>query len=213
MGNLEGENFCNCDNNDSKFETSFKTNQNSDKLLCPFINTIIYQNYNIESGKKNKNNNLKKKKELNLTKNKSFFDVNNCEMNFEYHTDKPNLSQDPNASKSKLQNKGIFNLNPNNNIENDKNSFNNFEINNNYNFNENNNNNNYNYNNNTNNNENNYNNDNGNDNINYNDNDNNNNNNDQYNDNNNQNNIIIEKENENEDRKENVDNRMKMKMK
>ena len=42
MGNLEGENFCNCDNNDSKFETSFKTNQNSDKLLCPFINTIIY---------------------------------------------------------------------------------------------------------------------------------------------------------------------------
>ena len=64
MGNLEFDNFCYCNNNDSKFETSFKTNPNSDKMLCPFINTVIYQNFNIENGKKHKiiikSKNLKK---------------------------------------------------------------------------------------------------------------------------------------------------------
>ena len=62
MGNLDVENFCNCDNNDSKIETSFKTNQNNDKMLCPFINTIIYQNYNIDNGTKNKNKTTSNKK-------------------------------------------------------------------------------------------------------------------------------------------------------
>ena len=90
MGNLDLENFCNCENNDSKFETSFKTNQNSDKMLCPFINTVIYQNFNIENHKKNQNNSKNKTKELNFSKNKSKIDLNNCEMNFEYHDTNPN---------------------------------------------------------------------------------------------------------------------------
>ena len=123
MGNLDMDNFCNCENNDSKFETSFKTNQNSDKLLCPFINTIIYQNYNIENGKKNKTNNPKKKKDLNFSKKQSKFDLDNVEMNFEYHTDKVSKLNDSN--KPKNQSKSIFNLNPITNNDNEKYSLNN----------------------------------------------------------------------------------------
>ena len=123
MGNIEIDNFCDCDNNDSKFETSFKTNQNSDKMLCPFINTVIYQNFNIENGKNKQNNQKTKLKELNFSKNKSKFDPNDCEMNFEYHTSKPIL-KDKNNSQNKV--KSIFNLNQN--INNDKNSLNEFEM-------------------------------------------------------------------------------------
>ena len=138
MGNLELNNFCDCDNNDSKFETSFKANQNKDKMLCPFINTVIYQNFNIENGKKNQNNSKTKLKEANFSKNKSKYDLTDCEMNFEYHTTKPNIAKD--ANKTQKVNKSIFNLNPN--VDNEKNSLNDIEINNannDYNFNENNN--------------------------------------------------------------------------
>lgn len=61
MGNLNGENICNCENNDSNIETSFKNNPSSDKYLCPFIKTIIYQNYNIDNGRKSKNISNKKR--------------------------------------------------------------------------------------------------------------------------------------------------------
>ena len=119
MGNLDLDNFCNCENNDSKIETSFKANQTGDKMLCPFVNTIIYQNFNIENGQKNKNTPKLKNKELNFSKNKSKFDLNDCEMNFEYHTTKPNKIKD--STKLKMPNKSIFNLNPDTNYE--KNSF------------------------------------------------------------------------------------------
>ena len=122
MGNLDLENFCNCESNDSKFEASFKTNktnQTGDKMLCPFVNTIIFQNFNIENNKKNKDNQKIKNKELNFSKNKKI-DLNDCEMNFEYHTTKQNILKDSN--KSKIPNKSIFNLNPEAN--NDKYSYN-----------------------------------------------------------------------------------------
>ena len=120
MGNLDLDNFCNCENNDSKIETSFKTNQTGDKMLCPFVKTIIYQNFNIETAQKIKNTPKLKNKELNFSKNKPKFDPNECEMNFEYHTTKPNKLKDSN--KPKIPNKSIFNLNPDTN--NDKASFN-----------------------------------------------------------------------------------------
>ena len=126
MGNLDLDNFCNCENNDSKFETSFKTNQTGDKMLCPFVNTIIYQNFNIENGQKNKNTPKLKNKELNFSKNKSKFDPNDCEMNFEYHTTKPNKLKD--STKLKMPNKSFFNLNPDTNY--DKNLFSDKNINN-----------------------------------------------------------------------------------
>ena len=135
MGNLDLDNFCNCENNDSKNEASFKTNQTGDKMLCPFVNTIIYQNFNIETAQKTKNTPKLKNKELNFSKNKPKFDPNECEMNFEYHTTKQNILKD--ANKPKIPNKSIFNLNPDTN--NDKTSFND---NNNINFNNNINNNN-----------------------------------------------------------------------
>ena len=161
MGNFDSNTFCDCENpNDSKYEASFKTNQNSDKMVCPFINTTIYQNFNIDNNgnkKKNNNNSKTQLKEVNFSKNKSKFDPNNCEMNFEYHTSKSNLLKDGNKLKNK--NKSFFNLNPNTNY--DKNSLNDIDINNNNNINDNinnnNDNNNYNINDNNNDNDNNFN--------------------------------------------------------
>ena len=127
MGNDGIENFCNCENNDSRFEASLRTapNQNSDQLLCPFINTVIYQNYNIDN-KSQKNirpkNKLKKKYDY--------------EMNFEYHTSKKYEKDTNNTLKSGT--KSIFNLNPkyDNNNDNFNNINNNNDINNfNYNYN------------------------------------------------------------------------------
>ena len=103
MGNMDSETFCNCDANDSKCETNFKNNQNqnNDNLLCPFINTIIYQNFNIDNAKKNENV---------INKRNSKFNFNDYEMNFEYHSS--NSIKLKNDNKTKLPNKGIFNLNP-----------------------------------------------------------------------------------------------------
>ena len=109
MGNLDMENCCNYENNDSKIETSFKTNQNKDKMLCPFINTVIYQNYNIDNNNNNITNLQKKKKELNFSKKNSEF--NNYDMNFEYHAKNSNKIKDSNKPKSQ----SIFNNNINNN--------------------------------------------------------------------------------------------------
>jgi hypothetical protein len=103
MGNLDMENCCNYENSDSKIETSFKTNQNKDKMLCPFINTVIYQNYNIDNNNNNITNLQKKKKELNFSKKNSEF--NNYDMNFEYHANNSNKLKDPNKPK----NQSIFN--------------------------------------------------------------------------------------------------------
>jgi len=77
------ENFCNCENNDSKMETSFRTspnqnNQSTDRILCPFVHTVIYQNYTIDN-KKNKRP---------KTKNNKKFLTNDYEMNFEYQQKK-----------------------------------------------------------------------------------------------------------------------------
>ena len=99
------ENFCNCENNDSKMETSFRTspnqnNQSTDRILCPFVHTVIYQNYTIDN-KKNKRP---------KTKNNKKFLTNDYEMNFEYHSTKKNGESDIN--KYKNGNKGIFNLTP-----------------------------------------------------------------------------------------------------
>ena len=109
MGNLDMENFCNCENNDSKIETSFKANQNNDKMLCPFINTVIYQNYNIDNNNNNKTNPQKRKKELNFSKKNS--DLYNYDMNFQYHANNSNKIKDSN----KLKSQSIFNFNNNNN--------------------------------------------------------------------------------------------------
>lgn len=134
MGNLDINNICQCEKDDSNIETNFKT-QNNDKMLCPFVRTIIYQNYNIENGNQNNTNMPKKKKELNFSKNKSNFDINNYDMNFEYHSTISNKLKNTNKSKSK--NNGIFNLNPNinenknsfsNNIKNDNKDFNNRKL-------------------------------------------------------------------------------------
>ena len=134
MGNLDINNICQCEKDDSNIETNFKT-QNNDKMLCPFVRTIIYQNYNIENGNQNNTNMPKKKKELNFSKNKSNFDINNYDMNFEYHSTISNKLKYTNKSKS--QNNGIFNLNPNinenknsfsNNIKNDNKDFNNRKL-------------------------------------------------------------------------------------
>ena len=61
MGNNGLDTFCNCENNDSKYEASFRTspNQNlpsSDRFLCPFVHTVIYQNYTIDNNQMNNNN-------------------------------------------------------------------------------------------------------------------------------------------------------------
>lgn len=114
MGN-NANGFCNCENNDSKFETSFRTspnqnnnNQSSERMLCPFIHTVIYQNYTID----NNNNNInatKNKRQRNKNNNEKKYtrnDNNIYEMNFEYHSIKSNK----NSLKNK--NKGLFNLNP-----------------------------------------------------------------------------------------------------
>ena len=107
MGNTET--FCNCENNDSKFEQSFRTgpnqnNQSSDRILCPFVHTVIYQNYTLENNNsKNKRTKNKKNKGINI------FDNNNYEMNFECRSEKK-LGNDTNTLKN--HNKGIFNLNP-----------------------------------------------------------------------------------------------------
>ena len=100
MGYINVQNFCDCDYNDSKIETSFKSNQNSDKIFCPFIN------YNYEKEENNEN-------ELKHNKKKSIFDFND-DMNFEYHTTKPNALKDTN--RSNIPNKSFFNLNSNREI-------------------------------------------------------------------------------------------------
>ena len=117
MGNLDMENLCNCENNDSKIETSFKTNQNNDKMLCPFINTVIYQNYNIDNNNNNKTNLQKKKKELNFSKQNAAF--NNYDNNFEYNVNNSNKLKDSN----KLKNQNIFNFNNNNDDLNNDNKY------------------------------------------------------------------------------------------
>ena len=117
MGNLDMENLCNCENNDSKIETSFKTNQNNDKMLCPFINTVIYQNYNIDNNNNNKANLQKKKKELNFSKQNAAF--NNYDNNFECNVNNSNKLKDLN----KLKNQNIFNFNNNNNDLNNDNKY------------------------------------------------------------------------------------------
>ena len=101
MGNLNVQNFCDCDYNDSKVEASFKSNQSIDKIFCPFIN------YNYEIGENNEN-------KLKAKKKKSIFNFNDCEMNFEYHTTKPNILKDIN--KTNIPNKSFFNLNSNREI-------------------------------------------------------------------------------------------------
>ena len=101
MGNLNVQNFCDCDYNDSKIEASFKSNQNADNIFCPFIN------YDYEKRDNNKN-------EIKNKKKKSIFDFNDCEMNFEYHTTKPNVLKDTN--KPYIPNKSFFNLNSNREI-------------------------------------------------------------------------------------------------
>ncbi len=114
MGNLNGENICNCENNDSNIENSFKTNQNSDKYLCP-----IYQNYNIDNGRNNKNiyNKIKEtKNNNNKNNNKSKFNFNNYEMNFGFHTNNSTILKDGNKTKSRK--KSIFKLNPSSNNDN-----------------------------------------------------------------------------------------------
>ena len=116
MGTIGSEPFCNCDSNDSRFETSFKAKQNND-MLCPFINTIVYQNYNIDNSRISKKASNKKSKEV-VKKKKAKYDLNNYEMNFEYHTNNSNKLKDEN--KAKIQKKNFFNLNPKTN--NDKNS-------------------------------------------------------------------------------------------
>ena len=107
MGN-NIENFCNCENNDSRFEASLRTapNQNSERFLCPFVQTVIYQNYNIDN-KSHKG--IRGKNKL-----KDKFDY---EMNFEYHSNTKS-GKEFNTTKGA---KGIFNLNPsyNNNDIND----------------------------------------------------------------------------------------------
>ena len=117
MGNLDMENLCNCENNDSKIETSFKTNQNNDKMLCPFINTVIYQNYNIDNNNNNKTNLQKKKKELNFSKQNAAF--NNYDNKFEYNVNNSNKLKDSN----KLKNQNIFNFNNNNDDLNNDNKY------------------------------------------------------------------------------------------
>ena len=104
MGNNGFENFCNCENNESKLEASFRTspNQNnpsSDRILCPFVHTVIYQNYTLDN---------KKNKKLKNKNNKKFI-TNNYEMNFEYHSTQKNSGRNLNKYKN---GKGIFNLNP-----------------------------------------------------------------------------------------------------
>ena len=108
MGNnIIGENFCNCENNDARYEASFRTspnlnNSNSEPMLCPLIHTVIYQNYTID----NNNNNKQNKK---LRKKNSRVDLNNYEMNFEYHTTK---KYEREIDSFKNKSKGIFNLEP-----------------------------------------------------------------------------------------------------
>ena len=108
MGNnIIGENFCNCENNDSRFEASFRTspnlnNSNTEPILCPLFHTVIYQNYTID----NKNNNKQNKK---IRNRNSKSELNNYEMNFEYHTTKK-YEKDIDSYKNRT--KGIFNLEP-----------------------------------------------------------------------------------------------------
>ena len=108
MGINTVDNFCNCENNDSRFEASFRTspNQNSDRLLCPFINTVIYQNYTIDNN--NNTNNISKNRRNKNKNNKEKIDMNNYEMNFEFHSTK-NWND---LNTVKHRNRGIFNLNP-----------------------------------------------------------------------------------------------------
>ena len=86
MGNdLIGENFCNCENNDSRFEASFRTspnqnNSNSDAILCPLIHTVIYQNYTIDNNNKNNNSNKQNKK---IKNRNNISGLKDYEMNFE----------------------------------------------------------------------------------------------------------------------------------
>ena len=124
MGNIDSEHFCSCDNSDSRFETSFKGNHTND-MLCPFIKTVIYQNYNIDNSKTSKNTSKKKGKET-IKKNKAKNNFIDYEMNFEYHTSKINTLKDSN--KTRIPNKSFFNLHPSTNTNYDKNSFNNDKI-------------------------------------------------------------------------------------
>ena len=114
MGNdLIGENFCNCENNDSRFEASFRTspnqnNSNSDAILCPLIHTVIYQNYTIDNNNNNKNNNSNKQNKK-IKKRNNISGLKDYEMNFEYHTTKKYENE---TDSYKFKSKGIFNLNP-----------------------------------------------------------------------------------------------------
>ena len=53
MGNLNVQNFCDCVHTGPNLETSFKSNQNNDKVFCPFFHNSPYQN-TLENNKKNK---------------------------------------------------------------------------------------------------------------------------------------------------------------
>ncbi len=126
---INPENFCDCDHSNSKIESSFKSNNYSDKTICPFIS---YQYFNNERKSKNKMEQKLKNKTFNINKKKPKFDFENCEMHFEYHVSKPNNDKIE-TEKKIIPNKTIFNLNKieNLNQESDKNILNNININNN----------------------------------------------------------------------------------
>ena len=121
MGNNGFDNFCNCENNDSKLEVSFRTSpnqnlQSSDRFLCPFVHTVIYQNYTIDNNQNNNNNNAinNQKNKRQKNKNNKLNDKNDSnpyEMNFEYHSIKSS-QVGKEANTYKHMNKGFFNLNP-----------------------------------------------------------------------------------------------------
>ena len=110
------ENFCDCDHNDSKIESSFKSNHNYDKAICPFIN---YKYFNNDRKNKIKKESKLKNKSFNTNKKKQKFDLDNCEMHFEYQITKQN-NREKESDKPIISNKIFFNLNPNQNQDIDK---------------------------------------------------------------------------------------------
>ena len=122
MGNINEYGLCNCDNNDSRNEESLKSNQNQEKMLCPFINTVIYQNYNLKNPDSNNNHSMNQIFDLKNNKNKH----QNHDLNFEFHNSNSKNATN-NKEPKKSSKKNILNISPNTPIDTPKN-LNNFNL-------------------------------------------------------------------------------------